>query len=60
MVARLILYPTGFLETLPAGYRVGAVGFGFVVFLLAGQNVLAGILSAEAVLVVCLYFFATG
>lgn len=60
VVARLILYPTGFLETLPAVYRVGSVAIGFAVFLLTGQRVLAGILAAEAVLLTCLYFFSTG
>lgn len=60
VIARLILYPTGFLETLPAVYRVGAVVIGFAVFLLTGQRVLVGILVAEAVLIACLFFFSTG
>ena len=60
VVARLILYPTGFLETLPVVYRVGAVSAGFAVFLVTRQSVLAGILVTETVLVACLYFFSTG
>lgn len=60
VVARLILYPTGFLETLPGIYRVGSVAVGFAVFLLTRQSVLAGIVAAEAVLIICLYFFSTG
>ena len=60
VVARLILYPTGFLETLPAVYRIVSVAVGFVVFLLTRQSVLAGIIATEAVLITCLYFFSTG
>ncbi|WP_419913321.1 AzlD domain-containing protein [Hoeflea sp.] len=51
VVARLILFPTGFLETTPVALRVGAVIIGFAVFLLTRQRVLVGILTAEAVLI---------
>ena len=51
VVARLILFPTGYLETTPVALRVGAVVSGFAVFLLTGQKALAGILAAEVVLI---------
>lgn len=51
VVARLILFPTGHLEMTPVALRVGAVIAGFSVFLLTGQRVLVGILTAEAVLI---------
>ena len=51
VVARLIIYPTGYLETTPVALRVGALISGFAVFLLTGQKPLAGILAAEVVLI---------
>jgi hypothetical protein len=58
VVARLILYPPGILETVPAVFRVGAVSIGFAVFLLTRQSVLAGIVAAEAVLIGCIVLFS--
>lgn len=51
VVARLILFPTGVLETTPVALRVAAVIIGFLVFLISHQKILAGIVTAEAVLI---------
>lgn len=44
VVAKLILYPTGALESTPVALRIGAVAVGFVAFLLLGQRIYVGIL----------------
>lgn len=51
VIARLVLYPTGSLATIPDVARIGALVTGFVVYLALGKRVLVGILAAEAVLI---------
>ncbi|WP_136657248.1 AzlD domain-containing protein [Nitratireductor sp. XY-223] len=58
VVARLILYPAGTLEATPVTLRVAAVAVGFLVFLGARQNIFAGILTAEAVLLAGIFLMA--
>ncbi|MCY6380667.1 AzlD domain-containing protein [Hoeflea prorocentri] len=50
VVARLILFPTGYLETTPIWLRLSAVAAGFAVFAMTRQKVIAGIVTAEVVL----------
>ena len=49
VVARLILFPTGYLETTPIWLRLVAVAAGFTVFIATRQKVIVGIIAAEAV-----------
>ncbi|WP_428029897.1 AzlD domain-containing protein [Ancylobacter sp.] len=51
VVARLLLVPSGALVALPLWLRVGAVASGIAGFLVVRRSVLAGVLTAEAVLV---------
>ncbi|ADH88808.1 branched-chain amino acid transport [Ancylobacter novellus DSM 506] len=51
VVARLLLVPSGALVTLPLWLRIGAVASGIAGFLLLRRSVLAGVLTAEAVLI---------
>ncbi|MCK0210021.1 AzlD domain-containing protein [Starkeya koreensis] len=52
VVARLVLVPSGALVALPLWLRAGAVAGGIVGFLAVRRSVLAGVLAAEAILVV--------
>ncbi|MEP3277095.1 MAG: AzlD domain-containing protein [Stappiaceae bacterium] len=51
VIARLILFPTGFLSETPMGLRVGAAIAGFVCFKLSRDRLLPGIAVAEMVLI---------
>lgn len=51
VVARLLLVPSGALVALPLWLRIGAVASGIAGFLLLRRSVLAGVLTAEAVLI---------
>ena len=51
LIAKLILFPTGPLETVPTVARVGATAIAFVAFLLAGKRLAVGILAAELLLI---------
>ncbi len=51
VVARLLLVPSGALVALPLALRIGAVASGIAGFLAVRRSVLAGVLTAEAVLV---------
>lgn len=52
VVARLLLIPSGGLVALPLWLRLAAVGSGVGGFLAFRRSVLAGVLTAEAVLIV--------
>lgn len=43
VTAKLIVFPTGTLETTPLWLRIGAAALGFLAFLLAGQRVIVGV-----------------
>ena len=51
VIARLVLYPTGSLAMIPDAVRIGAMGAGFVAYLISGKQVLVGIFAAEAILI---------
>ena len=50
IVGHLILFPSGVLATTPVEIRVMALATGFIIYLIAGKNILIGILAAEAAL----------
>jgi len=51
VIAKLILFPTGALESAPVALRLAAAASGFVAFLLVRQRVVVGVLVAEVVLI---------
>jgi len=51
VIAKLILFPTGALAGTPPALRVGAAVAGFVTFKTVRNNVLLGVVCAEAVLI---------
>ena len=55
VIAKQILYPSGVLIGSPMALRVGSAVAGFVVFVVTGQRVLAGVITAMAVLAGGLY-----
>ncbi|MCF8477992.1 MAG: AzlD domain-containing protein [Pseudolabrys sp.] len=58
VVAKLILFSTGSLATIPLGIRVGAAVIGFLVFLVARRSAFAGVAAGEAALLIGGYLFA--
>ncbi|GAB4069895.1 AzlD domain-containing protein [Ancylobacter sonchi] len=60
VVARLLLTPSGTLVALPFLLRAGAVAAGVAGFLLIRRSVLAGVLTAEAVLVAGAWWLGVG
>lgn len=50
VIAKLIVFPTGALETAPLLLRIGAALAGFAAYLAAGKRVWAGVLGGETVL----------
>ena len=52
VIAKLILYPDGALAASPVWLRIGAAVMGFAAYLFAGKKVFAGVIGAEAVLVI--------
>jgi len=52
VVARLVLVPPGALASVPLSVRVVALGCGFLAFLLMRRSAFAGVIVAEAALVV--------
>ncbi|WP_274629169.1 AzlD domain-containing protein [Arvimicrobium flavum] len=52
VIGNLIVFPGGELAESPLVLRVGAAASGFATFILVRRSVLAGILAAEAVLVI--------
>ncbi|WP_093810884.1 AzlD domain-containing protein [Stappia sp. ES.058] len=51
VISKLILFPTGALESAPVLLRLAAAASGFAAFLLFGQRVIVGVLAAEMVLI---------
>jgi hypothetical protein len=56
VIARLVLFPTGDLVSIPLAIRVGAVAGGFLVYFLARRSNLAGVLAGEAIMIAGAYF----
>jgi len=52
VIAKLVLFPTGALAAIPLLLRVVASVIGFVVFLAVRRSVSAGVLAAEAALLI--------
>jgi hypothetical protein len=50
VIIQVVLAPPGALQTIPASVRFGALGVGFVVFLLARRSVIAGVAAGEVVI----------
>jgi hypothetical protein len=50
VIAKLVIFPSGTLLTVPLGARVGAAAIGFAVYLVAGRRLAVGILAAELAL----------
>lgn len=51
LIAKLVLYPAGVLESVPMAARIGAAAIGFGAFLVGGKRLAVGILAAELALV---------
>lgn len=60
VIGNLIVFPSGALAAVPLEMRLAASATGFVAYLLAGRRVLVGILTAEAVLLACLWYIGFG
>lgn len=60
VVARLLLVPSGALVAVPLWLRAGAVASGIAGFLVVRRSVLAGVLTAEAVLVAGAWWLGLG
>jgi hypothetical protein len=50
VIAKLILFPSGELTAIPLAVRVGAAACGFAAFFAVRRSMLAGVVVAEAVL----------
>lgn len=58
VIAKLILFSSGALTTIPLPVRVGAAVIGFLAFLLLRRSVFAGVAVGEAVLLLGGWLFA--
>ena len=58
VIAKLILFSTGALATIPLSVRVTAAVCGFLIYLAVRRSVFAGVLAGEAVLLLGGYLFA--
>ena len=58
VIAKLVLFSTGALATIPLSVRVIAAVFGFLVFLGARRSVFAGVFAGEVALLVGGFLFA--
>ena len=50
VTAKLVVFPSGLLETSPLWLRLAAAGLGFAAFLLSGQRVIVGVVVPLAIL----------
>lgn len=51
VIAKLILFPQGVLETSPMWLRVVAAAFGFAAYQVSRQRIIVGVLAGQAVLI---------
>lgn len=51
VIAKLVVFPSGIFEDVPLWLRIGALAFGYGVFLVAKQSVIAGVIGAQAALI---------
>jgi len=59
VLAQLVLATSGGLASIPVAVRVGALGLGFVAFLIARQSVFVGVLVGETAVILGAYAFAS-
>ena len=52
VIAKIILFAPGALADVPLVIRLGAIAYGFAVFLLVRRSVFAGVLVGEIVLII--------
>jgi len=50
VIAKIVLFPPGTLAAVPLAIRLGAIACGLMAFLLVRRSVFAGVLAAEATL----------
>ena len=58
VIAKLILFSSGALATIPLSVRIAAAGCGFIAFLAVRRSVFAGVAVGEAVLLAGGFLFA--
>jgi len=58
VIAKLILFSTGGLATIPLAVRAGAAACGFLAFVAIKRSVFAGVLAGEAALLLGGFLFA--
>jgi hypothetical protein len=58
VIAKLILFPSGELTSIPLAVRVGAAACGFMAFVTARRSLLAGVAIGEAALLIGALLFA--
>jgi hypothetical protein len=58
VIAKLILFPSGELTSIPLAVRVGAAACGFTAFLVVRRSLLAGVAVGEAALLLGALLFA--
>jgi hypothetical protein len=58
VIAKLILFSSGALDSIPIGVRVTAAVCGFLAFLAVKRSVFAGVLAGEAALLLGGFLFA--
>ncbi|MDH3693549.1 MAG: AzlD domain-containing protein [Gammaproteobacteria bacterium] len=54
LIARMILMPNGALAGVPLWIRLVATAVGFIVYVLAGQRVFAGVMAGVAAISLCI------
>src|SRR4051812_25849060 len=50
VIAQILVYPPGALASVPGFLRYGAVTAGFLVFIVAGRSIFAGVVCGEIVM----------
>lgn len=56
VIMRLVIFPTGDLETVPLEVRAGAVVAAFAVYFLLQRSMIAGVIAGEIVMIAGAYF----
>jgi len=58
VIAKLILFSTGALDSIPLWVRIGAAVCGFIAFLVVKRSVFAGVIAGEAALLLGGFLFS--
>jgi branched-subunit amino acid transport protein AzlD len=56
VIMKLVIFPTGDLETVPFSVRAGSVIVAFAVYFLARRSMIAGVIAGEIVMIAGAYF----